>query len=434
MSKQARQPLFRLATASFKAHPWICVKICLVFACLSVLVCLFTAFTASIESRRTEIFAENTSSNYMYAPSDKTEWLEERGWTQFEKYFVERYNLGNLMKENVQADIPTVTTNYITLRVNGSTHFFDKNKTPELLWLYKGDPFNDLDRQEMLSRFGSEEIFTGRFPADNTNEVLISERLLDCYGLTSQDVLGKSVRILLGENGETEFDDLAVVGVISSRYYELSGHLDGGWQIAPSVVAAKNNSIPAVNAKIDLFYVYAFDGWLNASFDELNSVTENELTYCGIGSYGQRRFLDNIKTVVTDVYYIVGSILAAGLLLTVMLMIDKFAAVFGRTGGILLSCGLLRNNLRALLFVQILLLFFVAVPVALVGALVGYAVIVELVAAGTGISMSVSVPVLLELFALSVVVVFAAAAAFFGVTLFKIGKKSVKDLLNTEIK
>lgn len=439
MSRRARQPLFRLATANFRAHCWINIKLCAVFVCMSILICLFAAFNMSVESRRQEIFAYSASSNYMYGASDRSQLLEEYGLTDYQYYTLGRYNLSEIMKENINADIPTVTTNFISLAVEGidggKPRAFLSDKTPEMLWLYKGDPFqNDIDKREMRDRFGSDELYIGSFPKDGSREILISEKLLEGYGLEPEQVIGRQLQIWLGEHAEQIWTNLTVTGVIVKEYYQLSGHLEGNWQIAPSVVAAENNGIYAINVKVDTLHVYVFDEWSTLSVDDLNDIsTEGELSYCGIASYRQREFLNNIREVVVNVFYVVGSILAAGLLLTVMLMIDKFVAVFCRTGGILLSCGLDNGNLIRLLFVQILLLFLASLPLALVGSLVGYAVVVQLVAAGTGISMTVSSLTVAKLVALSATAVFASAVAFFGCAALQLRKKTVKQLLTTEI-
>lgn len=430
MSKR-RQSLFRLATGSMKAHAWINAKLCLVFVCMAVLVCLFTAFTMSVENRRKEIFEANTSSNYMYGESDETELLARYGLDNYKYYTVQRYNLGKSMKDYVGEEIPTVTTNYVTLRLGTLSYNFDEDKTPEMLWLYKGDPFNDIDVEELNARFPEVgTLYTGAFPRTGTDEVLISEKLLDEYGLAPDDVVGSTLSIWLGEKYELPFT-VKVVGVICKEYYQLSGHKSDSWQIAPSVVAAAENSIPAVNVPVDTFHVYAFDKWSTLSVDELYALSEEgNLSYCGINSYQQRLYLDKIRTVVTNIYFVIGSILAGGLLLTVMLMIDKFVAVFSRFGGVLLSCGLEQNNLVKLLLVQILMLFLLSIPVALVGALVGYALIVELVELGTGFSMTVSTPTLMALLAVATAVVLVAALIFFGIAAFRLRKKTCKQLMS----
>lgn len=435
MSKKTRQPLLRLATASFKAHSGMHLKLCLVFVLLSVLICLFSAFTMSVADKRAESFAENVSSDYMYAESDKTDFLTANGYADFAHYTVDRYDLSSLMKEHIQADIPTVTANYITLQVNGRKYFYDKDTAPQLLWLFRGDPFNELDGKELKLKFGDDAIYSGTFPKDGTNEVLISEKLLDGYGLKQEDVINKSVRILLGENADTEFDDLKVVGVISRNYYQLSGHGNDNWQIVPSVVAAAKNTIPTVNAKTVTFHLFASDQWSTLSDSQLyNVMSDGEMIYGGINSYNQRGFLDKIEEVVVNIYYIVGSVLIVGLLLTVMLLIDKFVATFSRLSGILLCCGLDGANLYKLLFTQIALMFLLSLPFALVGGLVGYAAIVYLVSLSTGMTMIVSTTTLVVLMAISTVAVAAATAVFFGFALLRLRKKTAKQLLATEAK
>ena len=427
-----RQPLFRLAVANLKTHKWINAKLCLVFVCMSVLVCLFTAFNMSVESRRNEFFSFNTSANYMYANEDKSEFLRSNGFDDFDYCVVERYNLSKLMQKYVQANVPTVTTNYIALTIGASEKPLYYCKDTSLLWMYRGSPFNNADVKELSERFGKTDVYVGDFPEDNTHEALVSEKLLDSFGLTANDVLGKQLGIWLGDR-EHPVSYLTVTGIIVREYYELSGHMDDSWQIVPSLVFASNVSLPSLT-DTDVFHIYVMDSWRTLSVDELNKIiSDGHLTYCGITSYNQRVFLDNIRIVVVNVYYIIGSFLVAGLLFTVMLMMDKFTAVFSRIGGILLACGLEQINLHRLLFSQVLLLVVLSIPLASVGALVGYAVIVELIAVGTGLTMTVSTSTLLILLAISTLTVFVSATAFFGAALLKLRKKTVKELLVTDV-
>lgn len=429
MSK--RQPLFRLATMSLKAHKWIYTKLCAVFVCMSVIICLFFAFNMAMENRNNEIFELNVSSNYVYSTDDCSLVMESFGLTDYRHYTVGRYNLSEQMKENIHADVPTVSTNYITLDVGGVKYRLRSKAKSELLWLFKGNPFNDADVAEMQKLYDSETLYIGEFPKDQSREILISEKLLESYGLTADQVIGKQLQIWLGENADRIWDtNLTVSGVIVKEYYELSGHKSNSWQIAPSVVAAENNTIPAINVKVDTIHMYVLDKWTTLPLDEINELVGRGPVYCGIESYNQREFLGNIRTVVSNVFYIVGTILIVGLLLTVMLMIDKFVTVFLRTGGILLGFGLQQKNLRRLLFTHVLLAALLSVPLALVGAAVGYAIIVELVSVGTGVALTVSTVTLVTLLMLSVAVVLIAAAIFFGVAWLRVRKKSVRQMLS----
>ena len=367
----------------------------------------------------------------MYSASDRKELLKENGLTHFNEYTVQRYNLNDLMKEHVNADVPTVTTNFITLQLNKVLYRYSSKETPEMLWMFRGFTFNSSDVRELRTRFGIDSPYIGSLPKDGTNEALVSEALLEKYGLKADDVMGKQLSIILGENVTPIDQHITVTGVIVEQFYELSGHRKSKTQIVPTVVLAQRNL--SLLTKIDVLYVYEFTEWQNLSAGELSDIcSEGDLVYCGLSSYNQRAFLDNIKTVVVNVFYVVGSMLTVGLLLTVMLTIDKFVTVFSRICGILLSCGLDPRNMYRLLLAQILLLFLLALPVALVGALVGYAVIVELMAIGTGMSMTVSTMTLVLLLALAFVAVLLAALAFFGFAALRVRKLSVKGMLTAE--
>lgn len=441
-----RQPVFKLAAYCMRAHKWINAKLCLVFACLSVLICLFAAFTLSIETRRQDLFEQTVSSNYFFGDEDVSAQLAQRSLPEFRHSEIGIYDLSGFMEKNVGVNVPTVTTNYVTVTFYGTDRSFrfDAEQEPQYLWLYKLQnasddefyPFTEADASELKLRFGKDSFYIGELPSGE-NDALVSERMLNGYGLRAEDVLGKNLSIRLGENGDIEVDDymsvigmryVRVTGVIVKEYYELSGHSED-WQIRPSVIFSRENG---VNLPPVTRHVYLLNEWSDLGEGELGDIaSEYGLTYCGVAAYQQREFLNKIKTVVLNVYYVVGSVLALSLVLTVMLVMNKFVLAFSRTGGILLSCGLGSNNLYKLLFAQVVLMFAASLPLALVGSVVGYAAITELVALGTKISMSLSPTLMAQLLALSIAAVFAAAMLFFVFALLRIRRKSVLELLKT---
>lgn len=430
-NQQSKQPLFRLAYNSIRAHKWINVRLCLVFACLAVLICLFTAFNVSIASRQQELFDNSISSNYFYGTSEADEFLTQYNLPNANKYTVGRYNFSSLMEQYVGQAVPTVTANYIALEVNGNTYHYSSEGEPNPLWLYSGNVFNELDSAELSVRFGITKPYKGRLPSDGTNEALISEDILKAYGLRPEDVVGKRIRMHVEGNLTLIPSYIDITGVILSEYYTLSGHSEA-WQIAPMVVFAENNRVPFSN--IDTLYVYAFDEWSSLDYSELSQIAKDSgLAYCATGSYSQRAFLERIRVIVSNIYAVIGAILVVGLVLTVMLMIDKFVRIFSHTGGVLLSCGLEQANLYKLLFAQIVIMFLFALPIALVGSIAGYALIVRLVGMGTGITMAISADLLLAFSLIGAVAVFAIAMVFFGFSALRLRKKTVKDLLTAEV-
>lgn len=444
-----RQPVFKLAAYGMRAHKWIHARLCLVFACLSILICLFAAFTLSIETRRRDFLQQTVSANYFFADKkDVSAQLVQRGLPHFEHSVMGIYDLSGFMEDNVGVRVPTVTTDYVTVTYYGTnlSYRFDEQLAPQYLWLYKLQapaegstqsdlyPFTEADASELKLRFGMESFVVGEMPTGK-NDALVSERMLNGYGLSTEDVLGKNLSIRLGENGDIEVDDymgvigmrsVHVTGVIVKEYYELSGHSED-WQIRPSVVFSADNGVnlPPVER-----HIYLLDDWSDLNGEQLDDIaTELGATYCGANSYGQREFLNKIKTVVLNVYYVVGSVLALSLVLTIMLVMRKFVNVFARSSGILLSCGLREDNLIKLLFAQVVLMFAASLPLALVGSVVGYAAITELVALGTKITMEVSPALMMGLLALSVVAVFAVAMVFFAFAALRIRRKTVLQLL-----
>lgn len=429
---QTRQPLFRLAYNSIRAHKWINLRLCFVFACLATLICLFTAFHVSIASRQQELFDNSISSNYFYGTNEADDVFAQYGMPKASNYYtVGRYNFSSLMKEYVGVAAPTVTANYIALEVNGITYHYSSDGTPSPLWLYTGNVFNELDTAELNERYGITQPYLGDFPRDGTNEALISEDILKAYGLKAKDVVGKRIRMYVEGNLALIPSYIDITGVIVSEYYTLSGHGET-WQISPTVVFAANNRVPFYN--VDTLRVYAFDEWTSLDYDTLSQIArESGLAYCAADSYSQRAFLERIRVIVSNLYVVIGSLLVVGLILTVMLMIDKFVKIFSRTGGVLLSCGLKQANLYKLLFAQIVIMFLLALPITLIGAFVGYVLIVELVGLGTGIAMTISSELLVTFSLIGAVTVFAVAMAFFAFSALRLRNKTVKDLLITEV-
>lgn len=422
-----RKPLYKLAYASVKAHKWINVKLCLAFACLAVLLSLFTAFHLAIENKRANLEDDGISANYLYSQSEVTDLLAEKKMPSVATtYSIKRYDFSDLMMQYVGEEVDTVTANYVALEVNGKTYHF-KWKNPRPLWLYAGNPFNDLDKQELAERFGLTDIYTGSYPRSYTNEALISERILDAYGLTAEDVIGKRIRLYVEGDLTLIPSYIDVTGVIAREYYQLAGHKSDWWQIAPTVVFAEQNRVPFYTTQT--INIYTFDSWPSMDIHGVSQLGNYGMQYCGTTIYSQREVLSDIKIIVTEVYIVVGSILAAGLALTVMLMIDRYVNVFSRSAGILLSCGLQQNALYELLFVQIFFIFLLALPIAAVGTAAGYYIITALVSLGTGITLTISVTLLIALILLGAAVVFVVAVVFYGFALLRIRKKTVKQLL-----
>lgn len=430
-TSHVNQPLFKLAANSIRAHKWINAKLCLVFACLSILICLFTCFHVAIEDKSSSMLTGSLSANYLYSEKDVQNQLAEYDMPNVkESYTVFKFDFSKLMEQYVGEKVPTVTANYVTLEVNGVKYSYrGEELTP--LWVYAGNPFNSLDQQELKQKYDSDTLYVGNFPRENTNDALISERILASYGLKAKDVVGRRMRMYVGDDLTLIQTHVDVTGVIVDGYYDLEGHSEAWRQLAPTLVLAKKNRVPFSN--IVTVNIYTFESWPTVSINEIKSLQSSlKASYCGVEIYKQRNNLNRIRTIVSNVYVVIGSILAVGLILTVMLMIDKFVRIFARTAGILLSCGLQQNNLYKLLFSQITLMFLLALPLAAVGATCGYVFITWAMSIGTSVTLSVSAALMLEFLLLSVLAVFAVATIFFGFAVLRLRNKSVKQLLNAD--
>ena len=135
----------------------------------------------------------------------------------------------------------------------------------------------------------------------------------------------------------------------------------------------------------------------------------------------------------SNLYIIVGSALVVGLILTIFLMIDKYMKVFSRSGGIMLSLGIRRYHLYALLLIQLLMLCAIAIPISFGLTVLGYHVINFVVRWATGINLALSILRIIAIFGLGVAVVVVIALGFFALATLRLRHRTIKQFLSAEV-
>lgn len=435
-----KQPLFRLARKSIANHLWINLRLCLVFALVAVIVGLFTAFNYSVNAQAYFKIDQAVSSDVIWTNKEDADVENDLGVNVVQTLQVQRYDLVKMLQMPENFALQSVTGNYLDVGLQGKRYRYaaastsDKDFGMDYVWVYAGSPFTVHDEEEMRMRFGDVPLYYGKLPAEPL-EAMVSEDFISRYGLTAEEVLGNDISVYRS-NSDVLLGEMTVCGVISSEFFQLSGHSYLSDQICPTLILSDNNLFPDEFATT--YRIYALDGWTDWDFFQWGSYFDAnwqwDVHFSGIRSVDQMTQLERIQAVVVRVYTVIGGIILLGMVLTVMLMLDKFVSVFCRTGGIALSCGLRQRGLYALLLAQILLMFAMSLPVAALGCAFGYWGINALVETATGITMVTSVRAVLLFAVIGAALALLSAIIFFAVSVLKIGKKSVKELLLTEVK
>ena len=434
-----KQPLFRLAKKSIANHLWINLRLCLVFALVAVIVGLFTAFNYSVNAQAYFKIDQAVSSDVFWSNKAGTDVENDLGVGVVQTLRVQRYDLVKMLQMPENYAPKSVTGNYLDVELHGKRYRYatastsDKDFGMDYVWVYAGSPFTVHDEEEMQMCFGDAPIYYGKLPVEPL-EAMVSEDFILRYGLTIAEVLGNDITVFRS-NTDAPLGVMTVCGVISSEFFQLSGHSYLSDQICPTVILSQNNPLPDEFATT--YDIYALDGWPDRDFFDWGGYFDAnwqwDVHFSGITSVDQMTQLERMQVVVVRVYTVIGGIILLGMVLTVMLMLDKFASIFCRTGGIALSCGLKQRNLYMLLLAQILLMFAMSLPIAALGCAFGYWGINALVETAMGITMITSVRAVLLFAVIGAGLALLSAIIFFGVSVAKIGKKSVKELLATEV-
>ncbi len=438
-TRRTAPPVLRLAAKNFRAYAWINCKVAFVFACLAFLVCLFTGYNSALSGKRETLEQTTLSARYVCITSTAEK--------NFPRDFAEEYFPGQegvgfwrqrtylYLNNRLHLNLSDAICRYITFTAEGE-ELAPLDDTLKINCYAASFPFTDDDRAELLARTGSDEILIGRRP-QTEDEIVLAEPLLENYGL-GQDFLGKEVSIQVPGDSAPLFGG-KVVGIVKKGYYELSGHDNWHSSYLPVVMVCDGHP---VFKKVGSAYSVAFTLDRLYTREEAKAIAEDvvdrfktavTITYGGQAETTALWMLDNVLILANTLYVIIGSSLAVGLVLTVFLMMGKYMKVLARAGGMFLAYGMPRGGLVRLLLVQLLLLAAISVPMSALLTVAGYFVIGAAMFAVTGIAMEITAQKLFLMLAVGLAIVAVLSLTFFLVMAVRLGKRSIRELLVTEV-
>ena len=427
----------RLALAGIRTNGWMNFKLCFVLACLAFLVCLFTGFNTALSGKREELVNSSLSAQYVaITPSSKKTFPEEFA----QQYFPGQEGMA-FYRANLTALINSIQNTRIGTAILRTVDFFAEGNAIEpkdgefKFNCYSSSYlFTEEDQRELAYRTGDGECLIGRYPTA-ADEIVLAETMLENYGL-GRDMLGKRVAVQIKGTDAPALEG-TVVGIIRKEYYTLSGHDNWPVNMLPIMIAWEEHPIfrgarYTVQFRLDRLYTKSeAEAIVKDAAARFNKTVS--IIYGGNAATVSLWMIDNILTLANTLYVIIGSALAMGLILTVFLMIGKYVKLFARRGGILMSAGLTRAGLYGLLLLQLLFLGVFTVPLSAFLTVAGYLVVGEVMKLVTGVTMEITAPRLAGMLCLGLVIVLVIAFFFFILMALRLRKKTVRELLTTEV-
>ncbi len=432
MSKPCgRFGLLKIAIKNFKTYTWINVKMCFVFACLTFLVCLFTSYNSALGTKNDEIRRTAISSNYVAYSSEVNKKISagttEKAqktfsgseWTEFKRLSVAQM-IFSVTKKSVASAMPK----YVDFTFDGQ--LAEPIDDAEKFNVYSSAfPFFDEDYTELNARFGENEFLLGRKPQSD-GEIVLSENLLKNFNLT-RDAVGSTVQMQI-KGASSPFFEGKIVGIITSNYYNLYGHISWS-QILPVTMIWEGSKL--FNSDSLITRITMLDDYL--SEEAAKQARAQGFTYGALEIVNAMKMLDNIMVLGNTLYIIIGSSLTVGLILTIVLMVGKYVRIFARASGIYMTFGMQRSQMNKLLILQLLLLALVSIPIAFILTVAGYYVIGTAISLVTHMTMDTSWRRIIAMLIAGMSVIVAITIIFFVLTAAKLRKKSIKQLLVTNI-
>lgn len=422
--------MLKLAFRNLKEYGWINAKMCLSFACLASLICMFLVYNQALSSRKEEMYEEAISGNYFWSQSSKAgdTYLEERGLTNYTKYSYRVLNLGDRMREVYNDEkAPSCTTRYVFMTLEGNTYKKRENAGSLEVALFTDNPFNPNDNRALHVKYGVDSPLIGKMP-QSADEAVIAERVFANYGIAPENALGKEISITI-DGDKSPIFMATVCGIVIDEYFSISGH--GSDVINPNFILHPES--PALSGKqLSARYIYYFDDWIDADTEDLRDLYYNKaFRYGAYVQYSSLQNLDKIQVLANSFYIIIGTALIVGLVLTVYLMIEKYIKVYSTSGGIQLTLGMERKKVYLLLLIQIIMICIIAVPIAVGITALGYSIITSIVQRATSIKMASSILQISGMLSLGILAVLFFAGCFFAYVVHKLRRRSIKQLLNS---
>ncbi len=431
--------LFALAGKNLVTYFWMNAKMIFVFACLAFLICLFTVYNAAINERKEMYTRASASANYLITNSAaKVKSFKELGPDiTYEDYFRAHMYSTLIYNSYGVGGVWHASSAYFNLGIEGEVYqayggtvSFCSVAHPENAF------FTQADYVELKESYGYDSFFSaGHYPAA-PDEIAVNENVLAAYRLLPEDVLGKEISFLFKpKTGEAKLQFKATVcGILRKELLSLTGHKANCTN--PSFLFHWDNAF--FQSSTDVRYRCYLNGWPDYATadmwkEQFTSQTTNT-SYVGSGLLERIDMLEKIQTLAANLYVIIGSALVVGLILTIFLMIDKYMRVLSRTGGILMTFGMRRSHLYALLAIQLLLMCLIAFPLAVGLTSCGYYVINFLIHWVTGINLALSFLRVLVMLLIGIGCVVAIAIVFYIYGAFRLRHHTIKQFLSTEVK
>ena len=433
MSKTSKQ-LANLSVKNLRSHPWLYAKLALAFAVLVFLLCLFSAYALTLNGMQNDVLAEHAAANQIlsYVPidglPDGTESFTAKRFDA-EIYDVEEDD-GDFSTEPKDPHAVTLTVDGAKSHKYNATYYYFRYYVNRI---FAADRLlTENDRKELTSVYGSADVLTGRMP-QAANEIALAEEFLDTFDLTGEQVLGKTVSIVVSRYEETiEISDLVVCGIIKREFTKLSGH--GGYEdsFTPYVSLSQANPIFNDAERTKEVYVYSLPYWLTE--EEIDSL---------IKQYGCQFFGDSwlddmvrislMQAIATKLFTVVGGALGFSVVLMIFLMMDKLIAVFSRDCGILLSCGMQFKQVKLLLLTMLAWVCLFAVIVAAILTTAGVLGINAAINDYYYMEITVSPVTVLALFGIGIAAVALVALVYYAYAVSKMKRLTIKEFLNTSL-
>lgn len=424
---------FRLAIRNIGAYAWINLRLSLVIACLSFLICLFTGYNSALRAKRDETVSYTTSANYARImpkangiPSEE-ELALAKEFSGHDPVWFNRFSLATRVNKANRVNLVSAIARYIDLSFDGKEAPSPSDDTM-VYGLYDTDyPFFEGDYAEFKARFGMDDFLIGRLP-ENETEVAVSELLLENYGGSAESIGSSLALTVKGE--DSPLFTATIVGVFRREYYELSGHCMQSGQFYPVVMLHASHPLFTKSGRLPT-PVYPLDGTPDDKLAE--EYAEKRVMYGGMELARSIKMFDNILTLANTLYITVGSSLIIGIALTVLLMMDKYFKVFARASGVYLSFGMGRGELARLLLMQLFLLSLLAIPLAVCLTAAGYLVIGKVIRFATGVSMEITGRRLVGMLITGFTATVGCALLFFVYLVLRLRRRTIKELLSTEV-
>ena len=438
MNKSAKT-LANLSIKNLRAHTWLYTRLALAFAVLVFLLCLFSVYALALNGMQSDILSEHAAANQIvsYEPlSGLPDGTESFVAKRFDAEIVdeeEDEEVGDDGFVTVEPKEPHL----ITLSVDGvecaKIGASDYNFMYNFNRIFAADRLlTDNDRAELNYVYGSNGILIGRLP-QAANEVALAEVLWDGFDLTGEQVLGKTVSIVVSR-GESfiEISDLVVCGIIKREFVELSGHYSYSTSFTPYLLLSADNAIFADSERVRDVYVYSLPYWL--AEEEVDRLERQYDCYFLGGPWLEDMVrISLMQTIATKLFVVVGGALGCSVVLMIFLMMDKLVAVFSRDCGILLSCGIQFKQVKLLLLVMLAWICLFAVVIAAILTSSGVLAINAAIYEYYYMEITVSPATVVALFDIGIAAVALVAFFYYLYAVTKMKRRTIKDFLNTSI-